>query len=144
MKNIQIGVVVFICTVASGCATVFKGYEDSVQLIGAPDGLRVMTGEGVQLPIEDVKTGRIEVLRDEQGNIKAVHHGEEEKRIRLRSNREHTLTLKHKEVEKIVTVYPKIGVGWAILDILFGGLPPFFDIYTGNWNHFDDIDATFK
>ncbi|MEW5799535.1 MAG: hypothetical protein AB1728_11080 [Bacteroidota bacterium] len=143
MKNIQQGIIVLICIVTTGCATVFKGYEDSVLLIGAPDSLRVVTGEGVQLRIEDVKTGKIEVLRDGQGNIKAVHRGEE-KRIRLRSNREHTLTLKYKEEEKIVTVYPKIGAGWAILNILFGGLPAFFDIYTGNWNHFDDIDATFK
>ena len=56
-----------ICIDASGCAAVFKGYEDSVLLGGFPEDIRVVTSQGVELIVEDAKTGKIEILRDERG-----------------------------------------------------------------------------
>lgn len=39
-------------------------------------------------------------------------------------------------------VYPTIGTSWFILDLITGTF--FVDAYAGNWNFFDDIDASFS
>jgi hypothetical protein len=120
------------------CATVFKGYESSVRLIDAPDSLRVITHDGVEIPVEN-KTIRVKAPVD--GN---VYIDKEAKVLRLRNNKEYTLHLKYQSSEKVLTIYPKIGFGWAVLDFVCGVIPSFYDAYTGNWNSFSDIDAKFN
>lgn len=119
------------------CATIIKGYEDTVILKNAPDSLRVVTQDGIELNLGkkvDLKfppkggTAMLEVIT---------------KTLSLRSNKEHTLHLLYKDKEKIVKVYPKVKIGWALLDIICLGVPVIFDMYTGNWNAFPDIDAVF-
>ena len=119
------------------CATIIKGYEDTVVLKNAPDSLQVVTHDGIELNLGskvDLKfppkggTAMIEVIT---------------RTISLRSNKEHTLHLKYQGKEKVITIYPKIGLGWAFLDIICLGVPVIFDMYTGNWNRFLDIDVTF-
>lgn len=65
------------------------------------------------------------------------------KTISLRTNKEHVLVLKSGDREKRIMVYPKIGAGWLVVDLITGIFPIFVDAYTGNWNYFDDINVVF-
>ena len=119
------------------CATIIKGYEDTVVLKNAPDSLQIITNEGEEIKVNTTFEYVFPSKAGDSTLYKAI------KRISLRSNREHTLHLKFQGKEKVITIYPKIGLGWAILDILCAGVPIFFDMYTGNWNRFLDIEAAF-
>jgi len=119
------------------CATIIKGYEDTVVLKNAPDSLHIITNEGAEIKVHTT----FEYVFPSKAGDSIQYKGI--KRISLRSNKEHTLHLKYHGRERILTVYPKIGVGWAFLDIICLGVPVIFDMYTGNWNRFLDIDVTF-
>lgn len=112
----------------SGCATIIKGYDSRVELYFASDSLRVYTMDGEELRIVP------EVFYTQRGRV-------EEKVVYLRSDRPHSLKLQEGSRTKFVSVYPKLNAGWLILDMICGGLPFFVDIYTGNWNHFENINA---
>lgn len=118
----------------SGCATLLKGYEDTLNITNAPADLKVLTKDGEELVVTS-KTARIQDKKTY--NISEVNV----KSIMLRSNNEHVLILKSGGAEKTVKVYPKISAGWLILDFITGIFPVFIDMYTGNWNYFDPIDA---
>lgn len=119
------------------CATIIKGYEDTVVLKNAPDSLQIITNDGVEIKV----TTTYEYVFPSKAGDSMLYTGI--KRISLRSNKEHTLHFRYHGRERIVTVYPKIGLGWAFLDIICLGIPVIFDMYTGNWNRFLDIDAAF-
>jgi len=112
----------------AGCATVFKGYESPVELYLVPDSLRVFTYYGEEVPIHEMEFTSNNVVR-----ISKI--------IYLRSNQTHVLKLQKGEKQKIVSVYPKLSVGWLLLDMVMGGFPVFIDMYTGAWFHFDDVNA---
>ncbi len=111
----------------SGCATIIKEYEDSVRIVNAPDSLRVFDNNGNEITINR----SFIVHRD--GDYSLAE-------IKLRSNQNHTLNFKNQNKEKIITIYPKLGFGWVLLDLLCGGIPTLYDAYTGNWNKFSDIE----
>ncbi len=113
-----------------GCATMLKGYEDTVNIRNPSDSLQVFTMTGDELAV--TKTNK-----RYKGKFGIVNGRE----ILLRTDREHTLIIRSAQGEKKVTVYPKLWFGWVALDLLCGGLPSFYDAYTGCWNTFDDIDA---
>lgn len=136
-QNILFFVLLTISLFSINCATLLKGYEDSVTLNNAPDSIRVVTHDGVEISVE-TKIIRVFVHKDSGSFIDKTT-----KVISLRSNQDYTLHLKYQDKEKIITIYPKIGFGWAFLDFICGGIPTFYDIYTGNWNRFADIDASF-
>lgn len=119
------------------CATIIKGYEDTVVLENAPDSLQIITKDGAEIKVSTT----FEYVFPSKAGDSVLYKGI--KRISLRSNKEHTLHLKYQGKEKVITIYPKIGLGWAVLDILCAGVPIFFDMYTGNWNRSLDIDAAF-
>jgi hypothetical protein len=123
--------------ILSGCATIIKGYEDRVDLIDAPDDIQVYSEEGVELPVS-VKMTR--VFNDE---TKKYQDQELNKVVFLRSNQRHILILKSGDKEKVISVYPKIGAGWLIVDIITGVVPAIIDAYTGNWSHFEPIIIDF-
>ncbi len=114
----------------SGCATVLKGYEDTIPIMNPTDSLRIFTADGESIPVT--------ITKKRYQTKDGIVFGRE---IRLRSDREHTLIIRSPYGEKKVTVYPKLWFGWVALDLLCGGLPSFYDAYTGCWNTFDDIDA---
>jgi hypothetical protein len=134
-----------------GCATVFKGYEDTVTLHHPPKGLRVFTKDGLELT---TKTTSVHEKQQAKMTYPGSTPGSGEyligdtlvvdtiMKIGLRSNTEYLLVLKYQDKEKRVYVYPKIGTSWFILDLITGTF--FVDAYTGNWNFFDDIDASFS
>jgi hypothetical protein len=120
-----------------GCATLLKGYEDTVILINAPDSIRIVSHEGSELPVTNT------TVRVPSPKIPNKYVDAQVKSVRLRNNKEHTLHLKYGEREKIITVYPTIGLGWGVLDLVCGIFPMFIDMYTGSWNEFSAIDAGF-
>ncbi len=124
----------------SGCATVLKGYFDDVQLSQIPNGVKIFTKEGIELPItktEIIKQvtyyspgrGRYDSLVDRSKYT-----------ISLRSNTDHTLVIKTPEYERTIHLYPHISAGWFALDLVT--LTFWVDMYTGNWNHFHKIDLS--
>ncbi len=115
---------------SSGCATFLKGYEDSVTITNASDSLRVFTKEGKEIPI--IK----DTVRINGYGFYLVRS------INLRSNQNYSLVLRKHDEEKIVELYPRLGFGWIVLDLLCGGFPSFYDAYTGSWNHFSSIDGS--
>ena len=120
----------------SGCATVFKGYYDKVSLTNPPEDLKIHTSENISMPLSFDRTVISFIGIDNK-----VERSETRKYyILLRSNQAHTLKLKSAEFEKTVVLYPKMGAGWLILDTVTGIIPIFFDMYTGCFNHFDDIN----
>jgi hypothetical protein len=100
-----------------------------VELYLVPDSLRVFTLHGEEVPIHKMEfTSLKNVVRSS-------------KVIYLRSNQVHVLKLQKGDKQKIVSVYPKLGVGWLLLDIVSGGFPLFIDMYTGAWLYFDKVNA---
>ncbi|MFA6596915.1 MAG: hypothetical protein WCS69_04265 [Ignavibacteriaceae bacterium] len=119
------------------CATLLKGYEDTITLNNAPDSIRVVDQHGAEIFVK-TQTVRILIPKDGGSFIDKTS-----KTISLRNNKYYTLHLKYQDKEKIVSLYPKIGFGWAFLDVLCAGIPLIIDMYTGSWNRFPDVDAAF-
>ncbi len=139
MKNriVVIIIVIMVSLIFTNCATIIKGYEDRVVLANAPDSIKVFTNEGIEIPV----ISRTNLVETYKGSY--TYRDVTVKEIRLRNNKEYVLHLKYYDKEKIVSLYPKIGFGWAILDFVCGILPSFYDAYTGSWNRFPEIDSQF-
>jgi hypothetical protein len=125
---------------SNGCATLFKGYEDKVDLIMADDSLRVYTIDGAEL---EIKTEQKRFVFFNTQNKESKVDTTTNYFINLRTNDTQTLVLQKGNKKKIIETYPKIGSGWFLLDILTGGLPAIIDMYTGNWNYFENITVEF-
>jgi len=129
----------FLLFLISSCATVLKGYHDKVSIINPPEDLKIQTTDGINIPC----------LYDSTVVLRAINKGgtelhvTKEYYIYLRSNQQHTLKLISAKSEKTIVVYPKMGGGWLVLDTVTGIIPIFFDMYTGCFNHFDDIHVDF-
>lgn len=121
----------------NGCATLFSSYEYSVDLKNAPENIKVYDINNVEIPISHRRDVYLsyETRKYEPLIIKTIS---------LRKNKEHTLILKSEDKEQRVTVYPKIGAGWLIVDVVTGLFPVFIDAYTGNWHYFDNINVVFE
>jgi len=133
-----------------GCATVFNGYYDDVELRNGPDSLRVFTAEGVEIPVEKttIKVGTLVPVDSAVGPRSPRYYDylyipQPLYLIKVRSNLDPVLVLKHGDQVKKVQTFGKIGAGWFVLDAIFG-LPVLVDALTGNWNSYDPIDASFK
>ena len=141
--KLYILILIFILIILNGCASVFKGYYDKVEIQGFTADLEIYTIEGVKIPIESRKEQLVsnDFDLDKRKWYKitkdTVHYS-----ISLRSKYKHVLRLKNESKEKVIELYPKVGSGWLLLDILTGIVPGIFDAYTGSWNHFDDIKIT--
>jgi len=120
----------------NSCATVFRGYEDTVDLMNAPDDLKIYTKEGIEIPIQTLKSQKWNIEKRE------FELDETFKSITLRTNRDYILILKSENKEKILEVYPTLDAGWAILDFLFI-FPWIVDAYTGCWNGFSPVVVDF-
>ena len=73
----------------NGCATVFKGYFDDVQLTQVPNGAKIYTKEGIELPI--TKTEKIKPVTyysPERGQYDSLSD-KSTYTISLRSNTDH-------------------------------------------------------
>lgn len=132
MFKVEIFFTFFLLFLISNCATILKGYNDNVSLINAPEDLKIETNDGVNIPI--LKRQIVKKINNRDNTIITLSYY-----IYLRSNQSHTLRLKSADFEKTIVVYPKMSAGWLILDTITGIIPIIFDMYTGCFNHFDDI-----
>jgi hypothetical protein len=128
-------VVLFIAVTGAGCATVLNGYEDTVVLTNIPEGTKVFDQHAMEKTIFNKQ--KLILVRKSDGSdvltgVTVGHY------ITLRSNTDHILTFRNGGEEKRVHLYPKLSAGWLLLDIITLTFP--VDMYTGCWNHFDDID----
>lgn len=121
---------IFVVLAVPGCATVLQGYDVAVPLRNAPDSVRVFTEEGMELPLEG------KLIMGRNGIVLAPE-------VRLRTAQDHTLLLRSGGTEKRVRLYRHLDIRWAAVDLLFFAVPSFYDAYTGCWNTFPDIDASF-
>jgi hypothetical protein len=136
LKTLKLLIAVLFSISLTSCATILKGYEDRVDLENAPEDIRVFSKDGIEIPVSsrDART-----YSEEQKKFVMVKI----KTISLRTNKEHVLLLKSGDKEKRVEIYPKLGAGWLMLDIITGGFPAVIDMHTGNWNHFNSISSDF-
>lgn len=118
-----------------GCATIFKGYEDKVVITGIPLNTKIFSQTDIEVPL--LTTHKIKkIFNPKAGVIDSAMIVEQY--IYLRSNTDHLLTFKNLQEEKQIHLYPRLSIGWVLLDVVTGTF--LVDLYTGNWNHFTPID----
>jgi hypothetical protein len=95
-----------------GCATLFSGSYDEIDLSSEPTGAQVL------------------VNGKDEGNTPTT--------IRLKKSKEYTIEfVKAGYKTKSLRMTYGLGAGWLILDILSGLVGIIVDAATGNWNSFD-------
>jgi hypothetical protein len=130
----------FALLIFNGCATILKGYEESVDLVNAPADLRVYTKDGAEILIDSLKIQ--EWVWNQEKRQSDFVTSETFRSIKLRTDRDYVLVLKHGDKEKIVETYRTLDAGWAILDFLFV-VPWIVDAYTECWYGFRPIVIDF-
>jgi len=102
---------IFIFTL-EGCATIFSGSYDDVDLSSEPSGAKIL------------------VNGKDEGNTPMT--------VRLKKSKEYTIEfVKDGFQTKSLRMTYGLGAGWLILDILSGLVGIIVDAATGNWNSFD-------
>jgi len=91
----------------SGCATLFKGSTQVVPATSDPAGAKVY--------------------------VDGVLYGTTPLQLKLKTNKDYTITFKKGGVERTVTVTNQIGALWVVLDFLSGVGPLVVDAATGAW-----------
>jgi hypothetical protein len=97
----------------AGCATLFKGPSEKVEIESDPFGAKVYVNGNLigktplELRLETRKTYYIEFAKDGYG-------------------------------KKTVVLNNSVGAGWIVLDVIFGLVPIVVDAATGNWYSLDD------
>ncbi len=146
-KKLTFPVLVLTILILSGCATILKGYKDTIH-INTPDKVEIYDTDGEKLYVSQPVT-KTEIT---SGNIITGNSGVRDTSysyktrtlsmayIKLRSNPNHVLTVKTKKDSQKIVLYPKVGLGWVALDIVTGIVPLIIDLYTGNLKHFDTIN----
>lgn len=128
----------------SGCATVFKGYYDEVEIINSPAGLTITNQHGVQIPV----LSRTVTKTNRSGNpyestVASVDTLGKDFYLLLDTSEKQILTLNYQGKEKIISPTRKIGIGWLLLSTALAVYPAFIDAYTGAWYYFEKVDVTF-
>ncbi len=96
----------------NGCATLFKGSTEEVNVSSKPVGAEVY--------VNGVLMGTTPVT------------------LKLKSNKSYTIQFKKDGfLTKSVVLNNSIGTGWLILDVLGGLIPVIVDASTGNWYTLD-------
>ena len=96
----------------SNCATIFKGEYRDVRINSEPD--------------------------DTQVYINGEFQGRTPLKLELRPDESYTIEFRRKGYKtEIRQIKNKIGVGWIVLDVIFGVVPVLIDALTGAWYEFD-------
>jgi len=133
MKRISIISLIVPFIILSNCATIIHGYHKDVTIANAPIDLKVMTKDGVEIPIE-----RAIVKYRKPYTSKIVE--KEIVKISLRAKSEQVLILKYDNKEVPLLVEGKISPFIMFLDAISGLYPAFIDAQTGNWYYYDSIE----
>lgn len=114
MHKLIKSIVFFIVSVIlfEGCATIFSGSYDEIDLSSEPKDAKVL------------------VNGKDEGNTPIT--------LRLKKSKEYTIEfVKDGYKTKTLRMTYGLGAGWLILDILSGLVGIIVDAATGNWNSFD-------
>ncbi len=113
VKNaVALGLIIIIIYIIGGCATVFKGNSNSVNFASDPAGARVY--------------------------VNGVPRGTTPINLKLESKQTYTIEFKKDGYDtQTYTITNHVGVGWIVLDILFGLVPVIVDAATGAWYELD-------
>jgi hypothetical protein len=96
----------------SGCATIFSGSRDEVNLSSEPGGAKVV--------------------------VDGQERGKTPLKLSLKKGKDYYVEFTKEGYEKkMVTLTYSLGAGWLILDILAGLIGIIVDAATGNWNSLD-------
>ena len=98
--------------VLGGCATIFKGAHNNVDFNSDPTGAQVY--------------------------VNGSPMGTTPINLKLESKRTYTIEFKKDGYDpKTYTITNHVGVGWIVLDVLFGLVPVIVDAATGSWYELD-------
>ncbi|MBI5021245.1 MAG: PEGA domain-containing protein [Ignavibacteriales bacterium] len=114
-KNSQWIIITVVVTVMlfSGCATIFKGSTEKVDISSEPGGAKIYVN----------------------GNLM----GKTPLQIKLQSAKTYYFEFAKEGYEKrTVIVTNSVGAGWIVLDVIFGLFPVVIDAATGCWYSLDD------
>jgi hypothetical protein len=99
---------IFCLTLIIGCAAVFKGTSNNVDFSSDPKGAKVYVN-GALMGTTPVK-------------------------LKLESKKVYNIEFKKEGYEtQTFTLTNHVGVGWVILDVIFGLIPVIVDAATGSW-----------
>jgi len=105
-------IVVLVVYLLGGCATIFKGSHNNVDFASDPAGAKVY--------------------------VNGVPRGTTPINLKLESNKTYTIEFKKEGYEtKTYTITNHVGVGWIVLDVIFGLIPVIVDAATGAWYELD-------
>jgi hypothetical protein len=103
---------VLLVYVLGGCATIFKGAHNDVNFMSDPGGAQVY--------------------------INGFARGKTPITLKLESRHTYTIEFKKEGYEpKTYNITNHVGVGWVVLDVLFGLVPVIVDATTGAWYELD-------
>jgi len=101
-----------ILLLAAGCATVFKGKTESIEVASNPPGADVF----INGQLMGTTPATIKVNGTVQQSLEFRKDGYQSRAVMVTSS---------------------LGGGWLVLDIIFGLVPVIVDAATGNWNSLD-------
>ena len=106
-----ISMIVVIALIGS-CATIFKGSSSKVDFSSDPSGAQVY--------------------------VNGVPRGTTPINLKLESKKTYTIEFKKDGYEqRTYTITNHVGVGWIVLDVIFGLIPVIVDAATGAWYELD-------
>ena len=136
MKKIIVMLCLLLVLLLNNCATIMKGYSDTIRIENVPEDLQILDENRIDIPIYEKI---VEVVMRDTANQKTYWTNKNVKEIKLRSKKEQVLIQIAQGKEKKIKLYGKIDIFYLILDTILGIYPAFIDGYTGNWYKFEDI-----
>jgi hypothetical protein len=106
-RAVLLGLLLFASLVLTGCATVFKGGEQSVPINSNPQGAEII--------------------------IDGISYGTTPQIVRLEVQRSYDVTLRQGDQERTVTLRNRVGTTWVVLDVIGLLIPLLVDASTGDW-----------
>lgn len=111
-KTVSIMVLITFVFMLSNCATIFKGEYRDVSINSEPNDTQVF--------------------------VNGEFQGRTPLNLELRPDMSYTIEFRREGYKtEVRQIQNKIGVGWIVLDVIFGLVPVLVDALTGAWYEFD-------
>lgn len=112
MKRAFVYIIIILILIYSGCATIFSGSKQEIQLNSTPSGAMIIINGSE----EGTTPAEVSLKKGKEYIIEFVKEGYKKKTLRLSYS---------------------LGIGWLILDIVAGLVGVIVDAATSNWYIFD-------
>lgn len=112
MKKVFVYFMIILILVYSGCATIFSGSKQEIQLNSTPPGATILINGND----EGTTPAKVSLRKGKEYVIEFIKDGYKKKTLRLSYS---------------------LGIGWLILDIVVGLVGVIVDAATSNWYIFD-------